>query len=163
MPTIQQTSQGTQTNTAVTTQSRSFALFGELPPELKAKILNIAAREVPRLIEVTPQGYQGHTPALLGVSRMAREEALRVYNTLRPGCPQPIYFNPDNDTIILNVETRVLGGSMALIFSLTPVALPPNAVDRSSRVRITDPSSVPEVKEMMTSLGIKSLVVQFRR
>ncbi|KAM0141253.1 hypothetical protein ACHAO1_002032 [Botrytis cinerea] len=111
-PSIQQTSQGTQTGIAFTTQvanttqSESFELFGSLPFELKAKIWNIAAREVPRLVEITPRGnFQGHTPALLGVSHMAREKALEVYDTLRPGSPQPVYFNPRNDTLVFNIVT----------------------------------------------------------
>ncbi|TGO23131.1 hypothetical protein BPAE_0143g00290 [Botrytis paeoniae] len=142
MPTIQQTSRGTQTGAAITTQvasiaqvaittqSDSFELFGKLPPELKIKILNIAAREVSRLIEMTTQEtFQGHTPALLGVSHMARKEASKFYVALRPGSPQPVYFNPDNDTLmlIMDIESTV---SRICLFSppaLTPTALTPIA------------------------------------
>ncbi|KAF5869725.1 uncharacterized protein Bfra_010925 [Botrytis fragariae] len=124
-PTIQQTSRRTQTGAAIrtqvaiATQSNFFELFGEFPPELKTKILNIAAREVPRTIEMIPQGnHRGYTPALLGVSHMAREEALKVYNALLPGSPQPVYFNPDNDTLILNIAL-----TMATIFRIAPPVL----------------------------------------
>ncbi|ATZ49297.1 hypothetical protein BCIN_04g04650 [Botrytis cinerea B05.10] len=78
-PSIRQNSQRTQTGIALTTQvanttqSESFELFGSLPFELKAKTWNIATREVPRLVEITPRGnFQGHTPALLGVSHIAK-------------------------------------------------------------------------------------------
>ncbi|TGO07270.1 hypothetical protein BTUL_0298g00010 [Botrytis tulipae] len=143
-PNIQQTSQGTQTGTfttqvAIAAQFDSFLLFRDLPDELKAKILNIAAREVPRTIEMTPQETRrGYTPALLRVSHMAREEALKVYNTaLRPGFPQPIYFNPDNDTLLFDAAVRrstfrtappLLIPIASAPGALTPIALTPPAL-----------------------------------
>ncbi|KAI9642808.1 hypothetical protein NHQ30_008541 [Ciborinia camelliae] len=84
----------------------SFTLFAELPPELKAKIINFGARLTARLIEITTEGvFKGQTPALLSVNHFTREEALRVYVTLQQKSPQPVYFNPDNDTFLLNIET----------------------------------------------------------
>ncbi|TEY50418.1 hypothetical protein BOTCAL_0277g00160 [Botryotinia calthae] len=81
-------------------------LFGTLLSELQVKIWNIAAREVPRLVEITARGnFQGHTPALLGVSLMARELALEVYDALRPRSRQPVYFNPGNDTLVFSIVT----------------------------------------------------------
>ncbi|TGO45930.1 hypothetical protein BCON_0355g00090 [Botryotinia convoluta] len=176
-PTIQQTSRGTQTGAATTTQvasttqSDSFEPFGDLPPELKTKILNIAAREVPRIIEMTPQGnHRGYTPALLGVSHMAREEALKVYNALRPGSPQSVYFNPDNDTLILNIAATISTIFRLAPPVLTPVALPPPAImpfsltspalDRFTFVEILDPRDMPDVQEWLASMGVKSFVVR---
>ncbi|TGO36184.1 hypothetical protein BHYA_0133g00260 [Botrytis hyacinthi] len=185
-PTIQQTSQGTQTGTitthvARTAQLDSFELFGDLPAELKTKILNIATREVPRIIEMTPQGnHRGYAPALLRVSHMAREEALKVYNALRPGSPQPIYFNPDNDTFILNIALTTLTisriappvlMSVALApLALTPIVLPPPGMipfslaapplDRFTFIATIDLSNMPDFLEWMASLGIKSFVVR---
>ncbi|KAF7905326.1 uncharacterized protein EAF01_005847 [Botrytis porri] len=188
-PTIQQTSRGTQTGAAITTQVtstaqvanitqvaitaqlESFELFGELPPELKTKILNIAAREVPRVVEMTPQGnHRGYTPALLGVSRMVRKEALKVYNTLRPGSPQPVYFNPDNDTFILNIAVTLSTVLPIAPLVLTPITLPPPTsisfslgpptLDRFTVVVILDPSDGPDFQERMASIGVKSFVVR---
>lgn len=149
--------------------------FGDLPAELQTKILNIAAREVPRLIEMTPQGnHRGDTPALLRVSRMVREEALKVYNALRPGSPQPIYFNPDNDTLILNIPLE-----MSSIFRIAPPVLtsvvlptvfpPPGMIPFSSAApglhRFTividlETSNMPDFRVRMASMGIKSFVVR---
>ncbi|KAF7918141.1 uncharacterized protein EAE97_011912 [Botrytis byssoidea] len=195
-PTIQQTSRGTQTGTfttqvAIAAQFDSFVLFRNLPAELKAKILNIAAREVRRTIEMTPQGnHRGYAPALLGVSRMAREEALKVYNALRPGSSQPIYFNPDNDTLILNIALRTSTISLRVPPALTPIVLPPSgmipfyltvpaltpivlpppgmipfsstapALGRFRSVVVLDLSNMPDFQEWLISLGIKSFVVR---
>ncbi|KAF7896331.1 hypothetical protein EAF00_006345 [Botryotinia globosa] len=191
-PTIQQTSQGTQTGTfttqvAIAAQFDSFVLFRDLPAELKAKILNIAAREVPRIIEMTPQGnHRGYAPALLGVSHLAREEALKVYNALRPGSPQPIYFNPDNDTLILNIALRMstisrrappipLPPPGMIPFSLTvpvstPFVLPPPgmipfpstapALGRFTSIVVLDLINMPDFQEWLISLGVKMFVVR---
>ncbi|KAF7882561.1 uncharacterized protein EAF02_005924 [Botrytis sinoallii] len=163
-PTTQQTSRGTQTGAAITTQPGSFQLFGNLPPELKLKILNIAAREVPRTIEMTPQGnHRGYAPALLGVSHMAREEALKVYIALRPRSLQRIWFNPDNDTLILNIALTLSTISRIAPPVLTSIALAPAAapaLDRLSFLHIVNPSNTPDVSQWMASMGIKSFVIR---
>ncbi|KAF7932655.1 uncharacterized protein EAE98_003954 [Botrytis deweyae] len=191
VPTTQQTSRGTQTGATMTTQPGSFQLFGNLPPELKLKILNIAAREVPRTIEMTPQGnHRGYAPALLGVSHMAREEALKVYIALRPRSLQRIWFNPDNDTLILNIGLTmstisrtappVLTSIALAPAALTPIVLPAPestlialplpamypfslgapALDRLFFFHIVEARNTPEISQWMASMGIKSFVIR---
>lgn len=91
----------------VTTPTRlvdNFKNFIKLSTELQVKVINIAARVELRIIEIKSNGRY-KTPALLRVNQLFRAEALKVYDLLPPTfSPFPIYFNPDNDTLLWKID-----------------------------------------------------------
>ncbi|KAF7858535.1 hypothetical protein EAF04_009135 [Stromatinia cepivora] len=91
--------------TVSTLPATSFTKFVDLCPELKVNILKLAAQDVSRVIEITRNGVcKGQTPALFAVNRLTRAVVSKMYETLRPGSSQPIYFNPDNDTLLWHID-----------------------------------------------------------